>query len=182
LTDKGRRPFAGFLFLSRMTGAVRLHSPTYEEVYQEGSATLQGIAVVVLASLATGIGVHVGFGLLLMFTLSLVISWCLPLFTIFIVGTVFFAPQRSEVSMANFVRTLGFAQAPFVLTVFGIFFPNASFAQSVFLMIITGWVFSAMCVAVRQTLGYSSWFKSALVVGVGFVPWILLDVLIVVAN
>lgn len=182
MTDKGGRPFAGFLFLSRMTGAVRLHSPTYEEVCQERSATFQGIAVVALASLATGIGVHVGFGLLPMFALSLIISWCLPLFTIFIVGTVFFAPQRSGVGMVNFVRTLGFAQAPFVLVAFGIFFPTASFAQSVFLMIMTGWVFSAMCVAVRQTLGYTSWFKSALVVGVGFVPWILLDVLIVVAN
>ena len=43
-------------FLSRVTGAALLNARTYEDVEADRSATPQAVAVVLLSSLAAGVG------------------------------------------------------------------------------------------------------------------------------
>ena len=47
-------------FVERMVGAARFDSSAYEEVEADRGATAQALAVVVLSSLAAGIGVGSG--------------------------------------------------------------------------------------------------------------------------
>ena len=42
--------------LSRMLGAARLSVDTFEDVERDGSATIQALIVVIIVSLASGIG------------------------------------------------------------------------------------------------------------------------------
>ena len=51
-------------FMDRVVGAARLDIKTYEEVEADGNATGQAVAVVLLSSIAAGIGEGLGVGLL----------------------------------------------------------------------------------------------------------------------
>ena len=178
MSDQDGRPFGRFLFLSRMTGATRLHSPTYEEVFQDESATLQALAVVALAAIATGIGDQIGLGLLPMFILSLGINWATWVFVILLVGATLLAAPRAEARFVHLVRTAGFAQSPSVFKIFGVFLSRGSTAHLLTFLVPSVWVLAATTLAVRQTFGYGSTFKSLVVVGVWFVPWVLFDLFI----
>ena len=161
-----------------MTSAVRLDVRTFEEVRTDQTATLQALAVVLLAALATGTGLQVGLGFLPLYAVSWVVTWVAWVFLIYLLGTSLFATPETDADWGQLVRTAGFAQAPAVFNVFGIITIIGLTGHFVLVIVVIAWRFAATVVAVRRTFNYRSRWRAAAVVGTGFLPWVLIELLL----
>ena len=144
-------------FLKRIFRAIKIDPELYEEVEHDKSATLQAATVVILSSLAAGVGA-ISMGASNFFlgpTLSLV-NWFIWAFFIFIVGTKLFPDKQTKSNVGELLRTIGFASAPGIIRVLGLT-PElmlVSFVGAQF------WILACMVVAVRQALDYKSLWKA----------------------
>jgi hypothetical protein len=146
------------VFVRRLVGATMLDSATYEEIESDRGATAQALGVVVLASLAAGIGARGASGarpaleFFLMGTVLSLATWAAFAALTFQVGTRLLPNPGTRVDVGELLRTLGFAAAPGLLQVFAIF---SGMTVPIFVMA-AGWTLVASVVAVRQALDYSS--------------------------
>lgn len=157
-------------FTDRMLGAAKLDARIYEEVEGDTTATSQAAGVVVLASIAGGIG-SVGMasapaGGFLMGAVASLVSWVIWAFLTYIIGTRLLPEPQTRADMGEMLRTLGFAQSPGLLRVLGVVPAIGPFA----LVVVSFWMLAAMVVAVRQALDYSSTGRA---VGVCVIGWIV---------
>lgn len=163
-------------FSERMIGAAKLDPAIYEEVEADSGAIGQAVGVVVLSSLAAGVGamLYVGFlkGLLLG-TVAALIGWFVWAFLTWIIGTKLLPEAQTEADMGQLLRTIGFAAAPGILRVFGII----PVLGGLIVLICNVWMLVAMVVAVRQALDYKSTWRA---VGVCLIGWVALIVIQVV--
>jgi hypothetical protein len=166
-----------------MIGAARLDVHTYEEVEHDQSATQQSLLVVVIVAISGGIGgLGAGgaggdfiFGLIAGIVYSLA-SWALAALITFWVGTKLLGTPETQASWSQLARTIGFAQTPLVLQVFG-FIPFIG----IFIVIAANiWRLAATVVAVRQALDYRSTLRAVGVVGIWLVV-VLVPVIIMVS-
>jgi hypothetical protein len=162
-------------FAMRMIGAASLDAAIYEEVEADQTATGQALAVVVLSSVAAGVGARgfdgASFGNIVLFTIIAVMAWAAwALVTLQIGGRLMPEPQ-TRVDMGELLRTIGFATAPGVLRVFGII-PGVTGPAFAIAAI---WMFLAMIIAVRQALDYRSTARAVVVCGLGWILSLLLS-------
>ena len=161
-------------FTERMVGAAKLDMHVYEEVEADTSATGQATGVVLLASLAGGIGsVGLGAGGLGSFitgAIAALIGWVSWAFVTYIIGTRLLPEPQTRADVGELMRTLGFAQSPGLLRIFG----SLPGVGPLVLSLTQIWLLVAMVVAVRQALDYSSTFRA---VGVCLVGWVLSTVI-----
>lgn len=135
-----------------MVGAAKLNVGVYEEVEADGTATRQAMGVVLLSSVATGVGsAALGTGVIAAAVAAL-LSWVIWAFLTYFVGTRLFPEPQTEADMGQLMRTLGFAQSAGVLRVFG----SVPVLGSLLLGIVSVWMLVAMVIAVRQALDYTS--------------------------
>ena len=158
--------------LRRMLGAAFLNTNVYEEVEADRSATVQALGVVVLVSLASGVGYLSTGGIsgLIFGIITGVIGWGLWALITYWIGTTLLRTPETEADWGQLLRTLGFAQSPGILRIFGVIpvvGPVIFFATSL-------WQLATMVVAVRQALDYRSTWRAVGVVLTGFIPYILL--------
>ena len=157
-------------FTERMIGAARLDVQVYEEVEADTGATGQAMGVVLLSSLAGGIGsVGLGAGGLGGFVgggIAALIGWAIWAFLTYIIGTRLLAEPQTRADVGELMRTLGFAQSPGLVRFVGILPGVGSLAVS----IVSIWMLVAMVIAVRQALDYTSTWRA---VGVCLVGWVL---------
>ena len=166
-------------FLRRLIGAAALDAGTYEEVEADQSATVQAMLVVLLSSVAGGIGAH-GYGehgvanIIFMSILSLLLwaAWALVTFE---VGVRLLPGAETRADVGQLLRTIGFAATPGLLRVMGIM---EAITVPVLLVSWT-WMLFAMIVAVRQALDYRSTGRAVAVCVLG---WTLAFGIIVVAG
>jgi hypothetical protein len=158
------------IFLRRLVGAALLDAGTYEEVEADRTATPQALAVVVLSSLAAGIGARGltgGAATLTVFAGTSVIAllaWVAWAFVILEVGSRLLPTPDTRVDMGELLRTLGFAAGPGLIQVLGAL-PGA--AMPVF--VVAGvWTLVASFVAVRQALDYTSTGRAVAVCALGW--------------
>ena len=153
------------VFVNRIIRACKLDVSLYEEVEADKSATFQAGLVVVLSSLAAGVGaLHLGASNFLMAPILSLISWYVWAYLIYLIGTKLFPEPNTKSDHGELLRTIGFSSAPGLIRVFG-FTPE--------LMSITFigggiWMLVAMVVAVRQALDYQSTWRAIGVVVIGF--------------
>ena len=168
--------------LQRMIGAAVLNRETYEEVEADGSATFQAMAVVAVVAVATGIG-SLGSGgagalsggqVFVIGGIVGLIGWALWAWITFFIGTTIFRTTDTDANWGQMARTLGFAQSPGVLKVFG-FVPGIG---PVIFGIAGIWQLVAMVVAIRQALDYTSTWRAVGVALVGFIPYVILQALV----
>jgi hypothetical protein len=163
-------------FLQRLIGAAALDSAIYEEVEADRGATGQAVTVIVLSSLAAGVGSR-GLGGATVFNaaffavVSLMAWGAWALLTLQIGGRVLPEPQTS-VDVGELLRTTGFAATPGILRVFGIL-PGVTIPVFV---ITSVWMLAAMVVAVRQALDYRSTGRAIAVCALGWVLAVALAV------
>ena len=158
--------------IRRMIGAARLHAETYEEVEADKSATLQAILVVVLVALAAGIG-NLGSGSIIGLVVGVVIGivgWALWAWITYFIGTTLFKTPETQADWGQLARTLGFAQSPGVLKVFGI----VPVIGPVVFGVVSIWQLIAMVIAIRQALDYTSTLRAIGVAVVGFIAYAVL--------
>jgi len=153
------------IFVNRIIRACKLDISLYEEVEADQSATLQAALVVILSSLAAGIGaISLGASNFLLAPLLSLASWYIWAYLIYLIGAKLFPEPNTEADHGQLLRTIGFSSAPGLIRIFG-FTPE--------LMSITFigsgiWMMVAMVIAVRQALDYESTWRAIGVVVIGF--------------
>ena len=142
-----------------MIGAAKLDLRIYEEVEGDNNATLQAIGVVLLSSLAAGLGsVTLGVGSLGNVVAAL-LSWVIWAFLTYLIGTRLLPEPQTHADMGQMLRTLGFAQSPGVLRIFG----SLPGVGPLVLVVVSVWMLVAMVIAVRQALDYTSTWRAVVV-------------------
>ncbi len=153
--------------LSRMIGAARLDSHTYEEIEHDPAATMQAAIVVVIVALATGIGsISLGITAIIGGIVAGIVQWALWALVTFVIGTTLFKTPATEANWSQLARTTGFAQTPGLLRIFGVI----PLLGPLLAIIGTIWQVAAMIVAVKQALDYTSVWRAVGVVVVGIIP------------
>ena len=155
-------------FMTRMLRAAKLDVPFYEEVEADRGAMPQAMGVVVLSSLAAGIGsiANLGLGGILLGTLAALGSWYIWAWLTYFIGTRLLAEPQTEADLGQLLRTTGFSSSPGLIRVLGII-PGLG---PIIFALASIWMLVAMVVAVRQALDYTSTLRA---VGVCVIGWIV---------
>ena len=160
------------LFLHRVYRAIKIDIDLYEEVEKDKSATIQAGIVVVLSSLAAGIGaLQLGASNFLLAPIFSLISWYVWAYIIYFVGVKLFPEKNTKSNHGELLRTIGFSSAPGLLRVFGVT-PDlmaVTFIGSAF------WMLACMVVGVRAALDYKSLWRA---LGVVIVAWLFQAILL----
>ena len=153
-------------FVQRIVGAARLDTATYEEVEADRSATAQAAAVVGLVAVASGLGLLSAGGVssLLMAAVGALLGWAVWAVVIYLVGAKWLPESTTRADVGQVMRTLGFAQAPGLLRVFG----WVPLVGGLVYLVATLWTIASTVVAVRQALDYSSTGRALGVTVLGF--------------
>jgi hypothetical protein len=158
---------------SRMLRAAKLDVSLYEEVEADEGALPQATLVVVISSLAGGIGgiFDIGIVAIITGTISALVGWYVWAFLAYYIGTKILPEQKTEADYGQLLRTLGFASSPGLIRVLGII-PGLlgiiSFIASV-------WMLVAMVIAVRQALDYESTLRAVVVCVIGWIiQWLVI--------
>jgi hypothetical protein len=155
-------------FLRRLIGAATLDVATYEEVEADRGATAQAGAIVVLSSLAAGIGMR-GFGggaaSMTFFGALALMAWGAWALLTYQIGVRILPEPQTRADVGELLRTIGFASTPGLLRIFGAL-PGLTIPV---FAVTTVWMLLAMIVAVRQALDYSSTRRAVAVCVFGWV-------------
>ena len=155
-----------------MIRAAKLDVNLYEEVEADKQAMGQAMGVVVLASLAAGIGSvsTTGISGLLLGTVAALVGWFIWAFVTFFVGTKILPEPQTEADYGELLRTTGFSSSPGVLRILGV----VPLLGAIIFVVCGIWMLVAMIIAVRQALDYKSTWRA---VGVCLIGWIIQGVL-----
>jgi len=153
------------VFVNRIIRACKLDINLYEEVEADKNATLQAALVVILSSLAAGVGaLSLGASNFLMAPILSLISWYLWAYLIYFIGAKLFPEPNTKADHGQLLRTIGFSSAPGLIRIFG-FTPDL---MSITFIGAGIWMLIAMIIAVRQALDYESTWRAIGVVVIGF--------------
>ena len=148
--------------IGTMIRAAMLRSDAYEEVEANKSATGQAMAIVVLVSLATGLGYtglveaagqeSTSWNLIGMVVgvLASLMGWVLLAWITFMVGTKLLPGAETQANWGELARTLGFAQTAGILKIGGLIPGIGPFLFTLGSLM----VLMATFVAIRQALDY----------------------------
>ena len=158
-------------FTDRVIGSAKLNVGIYEEVEADATATRQALAVVVLSSVAGGIGTlglgATGVSGIVGGGIAALLSWVFWAFLTYVIGTRLLPEPQTHADIGQMMRTLGFAQAPGLARVLG----GLPGVGPLVLALVSVWMFGAMVVAIRQALDYTSTWRA---VGVCLIGWLIL--------
>ncbi len=154
--------------VDRMIRAAKLDIELYEEVEADKGALGQAMGVVVLASIAGGIGSGslLGFSGLFIGTIGALIGWFIWAGLTYLIGTRILPEPQTRADLGELLRTIGFSSSPGVLRVLGII-PGIT---GIVFLASSAWMLVAMIIAVRQALDYRSTFRA---IGVCIIGWVI---------
>ena len=154
--------------VDRMVRAAKLDPHLYEEVEADKTALGQAMGVVVLASIAGGVGSGRLGGLTGFFigTVGALIAWFIWAALTYLIGTRILPERNTRADLGELLRTIGFASSPGLLRVLGLI-PGVT---GIVFLISGVWMLIAMIIAVRQALDYRSTLRA---VGVCVIGWIV---------
>ena len=156
------------VLIDRMIRAARLDVQLYEEVEADTTAMGQAVAVVVISSVAAGVGSigKSGIGGIIAAAVLALVAWYIWAYLAYFIGTKLLPEPQTEADAGQLLRTIGFSSSPGTIRVLGIipgFTGAIFFAASI-------WMLVAMVIAVRQALDYKSTMRA---VGVCIIGWIV---------
>jgi hypothetical protein len=154
--------------VDRMIRAAKLDAQLYEEVEADKGTLGQAMGVVVLASIAAGVGSGAlgGFFGFFIGTAGALFSWFIWAALTYFIGTRILPEPTTRADIGELLRTTGFSSSPGLIRVLGLV---PGFTAIVFL--VSGvWMLAAMIIAVRQALDYQSTLRA---VGVCIIGWIV---------
>ena len=164
------------VFVNRIIRACKLETNLYEEVEADKSATLQAALVVVLSSLAAGVGaLSLGASNFLMAPILSLVSWYIWAYLIYFIGVKLFPEPNTKADHGELLRTIGFSSAPGLIRVFG-------FTPELMTITFVGggiWMVVAMIIAGRQALDYESTWRAIGVVVIGFLVQAIVLIMII---
>jgi hypothetical protein len=137
----------------------------YEEVEADRTAGGQALTVVVLMALGGGIGSFHNAGLVgvAVSTAAALVGWVAWAWITYLIGTRILPTPDTVADHGELLRTIGFSSAPGMFAVFGVV-PGVN----PWLYIAVGaWLLTAMVIAVRQALDYTSTWRAIAVCAIG---------------
>ncbi len=155
-------------FKDRIIRAAKLDVNLYEEVEADKGAMGQAMMVVVLSSIAAGVGsiAKGGFGGIFIGTIAALVGWYIWAYLTYFIGTKFLPEPQTKADIGELLRTIGFSSSPGLIRVLGII---PGLGGLIFLGA-SIWMLVAMIIAVRQALDYKSTLRA---VGVCVIGWII---------
>lgn len=162
-------------FKERIIGAAKLNSAVYEEVEADKGAMGQAVTIVVLSSMAAGIGAIAKGGVagIAAGLAGALVGWLLWALLTYLIGGKLFPEARTRADMGEMLRTIAFSSSPGLIRIFGVI-PGLT---GLIFFVSSVWMFAAMVIGVRQALDYTSTFRA---IGVCFIGW-LVQVLVIAA-
>ena len=163
-------------FGNRIIRAARLDVALYEEVEADKSALGQAMGVVVLSSIAAGIGSASKAGLpgMLIGVVVSLAGWYIWAYLTYFIGTKLLPEPQTKADHGELLRTIGFSSSPGLIRVLGVI----PVMQSIVFPIAAIWMLVAMIIAVRQALDYSSTLRAIGVCAIGWIVQIVMFVLL----
>ncbi len=154
--------------VDRMIRASKLDPQLYEEVEADKGALGQAMGVVVLASIAGGVGSGRlgGCSGFLIGTFGALIAWFIWAALTYFIGTKILPEPTTRADVGELLRTTGFSSSPGLIRVLGLI-PGIT---GIVFLVSGVWMLTAMIIAVRQALDYRSTFRA---VGVCLIGWIV---------
>ena len=142
---------------NKMWRAAKLDVDLYEEVEADTTATGKAFTVVLISSLASGIGAGLWallggelgnfiWGLVAAFV-GAVVMWGVFAWLTYFIGTRLFAGPETSADWGELLRTLGFSTAPGVLRIL----------PGIIGLVGLIWMVIAAVIAVRQALDFTTW-------------------------
>ncbi len=154
--------------MDRIIRAAKLDVNLYEEVEADKGAMGQAVGVVVLSSIAAGVGTfgRGGVGGIVVGTIVALVSWYIWAYLTYFIGTKLLAEPQTKADHGELLRTIGFSSSPGLIRILGVIPPLAG----IVIMVAQTWMLVAMVIAVRQALDYTSTWRA---VGVCVIGWIV---------
>ena len=155
-------------YIDRILRASKLDVNLYEEVEADTGAMGQAMGVVVLSSVAAGIGSISTGGLkgLIVGVIGALIGWFVWAYITYFIGTKLLPEPQTKADHGELLRTIGFSSSPGLIRILGII-PGL---MAIVFLIAGIWMLVAMVIAVRQALDYHSTLRA---VGVCIIGWII---------
>lgn len=162
------------IFIDRIIRAAKLDIRLYEEVEVDKGAMGQAMSVVIISSIAAGIGniARGGLGGILTGTIVALIGWYVWAYLTYFIGTKLLPEPQTEANPGELLRTIGFSSSPGLIRVLGII-PGLA---GVLFLLASIWMLVAMVIAVRQALDYRSTWRA---IGVCIIGWIIQTLLFI---
>jgi hypothetical protein len=159
-------------FAQRVTSVLRLDAAAFEEIEADRTANGQALAVVVVASLAAGLGAVFLLGPigLLRETVGALVGWVMWAGVTYVIGTKLMPEPQTRSDMGELLRVIGFSYAPNVFAIFA-FVPLLGRLVQV---VVAFWLLAATVIAVRQALDYRSTGRAIAVVLIGWVFFVVI--------
>jgi hypothetical protein len=162
----------------RAMGATVLDASMYEGIEADPAATRQALAIVLLASVAAGVGASGWAGpewpVIVTFGVLALITWVGWAVLILHVGGRYFREPQTDVDLGQLLRTVGFAATPGLLQAVAIV-PHMTTAVFVVSWL---WMLAAMVVAVQHALDFPSMARAVMVCAVALALAVTLAVLL----
>jgi len=151
----------------RMIRAAKLDVSLYEEVEADKEAMGQAMTVIILSSVAAGIGTTGTIGIkgLFLGTIAALVGWFIWAYLTYSIGTKLLAEPQTKADYGELLRTIGFSSSPGVLRFFGII----PMLGNIINLVCGIWMLVAMVIAVRQALDYKSTWRAVAVCIIGFI-------------
>ena len=159
-------------FGHRIVRAAKLDVTLYEEVEADKSALGQAMGIVVLSSIAAGIGTIStgGFWAMVIGIIAALAGWYIWAYLTYFIGTKLLPEPQTKADHRELLRTIGFSSSPGLIRVLGII-PGIG---SIVFLIAAIWMLIAMVIAVRQALDYKSTLRAVGVCAIGWVVQIVI--------
>jgi len=160
-----------------MLRVAKLEADLYEEIKDDSRATAQALEVVLVTGVVAGIGsmvsviIEEGFAWaiwgLLFGVSAAIVGWFVWSFITYLVGTRLLRRPETSATYNELLRTIGFSNSPNVIRILSFIPVLGGVVQIVALL----WTLVAGVIAVRQTLGFSTW-RAIATCGIGWVIYV----------
>ncbi|PLX53696.1 MAG: hypothetical protein C0611_03885 [Desulfobacteraceae bacterium] len=163
------------IYIDRIVRAAKLDINLYEEVEADKGAMGQAIGVVVLSSIAAGIGSigTIGVKGIIIGAITALIAWYVWAYMTYFIGAKILPEPQTKADHGELLRTIGFSSAPGLIRVLAII-PGIS---GIIFAVASIWMLTAMVIAVRQALDYQSTLRA---VGVCIIGWVIQAIILMI--
>ena len=162
-------------YIDRIIRAAKLDINLYEEVEADKGAMGQAMGVVVLSSIAAGIGSigTIGVKGIIIGAITALIAWYVWAYMTYFIGAKILPEPQTKADHGELLRTIGFSSSPGLIRVLAII-PGVS---GIIFAIASIWMLIAMVIAVRQALDYQSTLRA---VGVCIIGWVIQAIILMI--
>jgi len=162
-------------YIDRIVRAAKLDINLYEEVEADKGSMGQAMGVVVLSSIAAGIGSIGTMGVkgIIIGAITALIAWYVWAYMTYFIGAKILPEPQTKADHGELLRTIGFSSSPGLIRVLAII-PGIS---GIIFAIASIWMLIAMVIAVRQALDYQSTLRA---VGVCIIGWVIQAIILII--